>query len=375
MRIKVLLIFLFFLVSISIFPAYAEDEPMTLPQEYGDFLSEIPSDIAELLPEGLFDESLNNVYGASDEMTDFSFLLSALFSAVGLCVGDCVRLLVLLLSIVFIGSVLNSAGDMLGSSKGVLSFCIKLVTFSAIVGSGVGIVAEVTTYFERLNAITYATIPVMGVLYALGGNITSAAVSGELMTVFLSICQYINSSTIVPIFCLLLSFSIMSAISGGLRLGVISDAVKRWYVTFLGIIMTVLGIAMGLQASLAAKADGVAMKGLKYIISTSIPVVGGAISGSMSSLAAGVGLMRTTFGVTVTVVLILMLMPLLIKLILYKHTYELAATVAELLGGGEGKLLRDISGMYGFLLAAASISSVVVILAVTMLSNTAVAYG
>ena len=376
MRIKILLIFLLCFTAVSSFPVFAEDEPATLPPEYGDFLSEIPSDIAELLPDGLFESDLDSVYGASGEMTDFSYLLGALLEAVGLCMSDCIRLLILLLAIVFIGSIFNGTGDMLGASKSSLTFCVKLVMFSAIAGSAVGIVGEVTEYFNRLNVLTAATAPVMGVLYALGGNLTSAVISGEMMSIFLSVCQYVNSSTVVPVFSLLLAFALMSAVSGGLRLSVISDTVKRWYVSFLGIIMTVLSIAMGLQSALASKADGVTMKGLKYMISTSIPVVGGAISGSMSSLAAGVGLMRTTFGVTVTVILILMLLPLLVKLILYKHTFELAATVAELMGGGgEGKLLRDISGMYGFLLAAASISSVVLILAVTLLSNTAAAYG
>ena len=167
----------------------------------------------------------------------------------------------------------------------------------------------------------------------------------------------------------------MGALSGTLRLNVISDMVKKWYISFLGLIMTVIGIAMGLQSGLAVKADGVSMKGLKYVISNAIPVVGGAISGSMSSLAAGIGLMRTTFGVTVTVILILMLLPLLVKLILYRQVFSLAAALADIIGdGGEGKLLREISGIFGFLLAAASISSVVFLLALILFSKTAVAY-
>ena len=376
MRRILLCIFLSVIFVAAVITVSAEDEPVTIPPEYNEFMSEIPKDIADLLPDGLFDDNLGSQLDASNQITDFSFLVNAVLSALGLCVGDCLRLLILLLSIVFISSVLNGVGDAIGGAKTALAFCVKLVMFSAISASAIGIVGEVTEYFDRLTALTTATVPVMGVLYALGGNLTSAAVSGELMSVFLSIFKYVNSSTVAPIFSLLLTFALMGALSGGLRLGVVSDLIKRWYVTFLTVIMTVLGIAMGLQFSLAAKADGASMKGLKYIISTSVPVVGGAISGSMSTLAAGIGLMRTTFGVTVTVILILMILPILIKLILYKHTFELAATVAELVsGGGEGKLLRDISGMYGFLLAAASIASVVLVVAATLLSNTAVAYG
>ncbi|MBQ9161828.1 MAG: hypothetical protein IJX74_00990 [Clostridia bacterium] len=356
--------------------ASAEDEPVTMPPEYSGFLSEIPQDIAKLLPDGLFSDDLTSVYNASRELTDVEYLFGAILSAAGVCLKECAGVLLTLLAVTFAGVVLNNVGKSLNpAASTALGFCIKLVLFSIIAGCATIIVGDVEAYFDRLTGLTSAVVPIMGVLYALGGNLTSAAVNSEIMAVFLSVCQYINASTILPVFSLLLAFGLMSALSGTLRLNVISDMIKKWYVSFLGLVMTVLGIAMGLQSALAVKADGVSMKGLKYVISNAIPVVGGAISGSVSTLAAGVGLMRTTFGISAMVILILMLLPILVRLILYKQVFLIAAALSDIISdGGEGRLLRDIAGMYGFLLAAASIASVILILALSLFSGTAVAY-
>ncbi|MBE6694313.1 MAG: hypothetical protein E7589_06085 [Ruminococcaceae bacterium] len=372
-----LFIILLAVISIlTLISATAEDEPVTMPPEYGDFLSEIPQDIAKLLPDGLFADDLTSVYNASRELTDVEYLFWAILSAVGVCIKECAGVLLTLLAVTLAGVVLNHVGRSLNpAASTALGFCIRLVLFSVIAGSATVIVGDVEAYFDRLTGLTSAVVPIMGVLYALGGNLTSAAVNGEIMAVFLSVCQYINASTILPIFSLLLAFGLMSALSGTLRLNVISDMIKKWYVSFLGLIMTVLGIAMGLQSALAVKADGVSMKGLKYVISNAIPVVGGAISGSVSTLAAGVGLMRTTFGISAMVILILMLLPILVRLILYKQVFLIAAALSDIVSnGGEGRLLRDISGMYGFLLAAASIATVILILSLSLFSGTAVAY-
>ncbi len=356
--------------------AHAREESITLPAEFESFLSELPDDIEELLPDELFEDDVRSVYTASKTLTDVKFLFNALLSSLGLCIDECIGLLIFLLAVIFISTVLHNVGKIVTQSSETLGFCVKLVIFSAIVSRGIAVVGDVQAYFSRLTKLTSACVPVMGVLYAMGGNVTSAAVNTEITAIFLSVCQYVNTSTVVPIFGLLLGLALVGAFSKTIRFNSLADTVKRSYTTFLGVIMTVIGIAMGLQSALAAKADGVAMKGVKYLISNTIPVVGGAISGAMSSIGSGIDLLRSAFGVSATVILVLMILPILIKLILYKQVFDISAAFADMIStDGEGKLLRDISGLCGLLLAAASISSVILIIALVIFTNTAVAFA
>lgn len=356
--------------------AHAREEPITLPAEFESFLAELPDDIEELLPDELFEDDVRSVYTASKTLTDVKFLFNALLSSLGLCIDECIGLLIFLLAVIFISTVLHNVGKIVTQSSETLGFCVKLVIFSAIVSRGIAVVGDVQAYFSRLTKLTSACVPVMGVLYAMGGNVTSAAVNTEITAIFLSVCQYVNTSTVVPIFGLLLGLALVSAFSKTIRFNSLADTVKRSYTTFLGVIMTVIGIAMGLQSALAAKADGVAMKGVKYLISNTIPVVGGAISGAMSSIGSGIDLLRSAFGVSAIVILVLMILPILIKLILYKQVFEITAAFADMIStDGEGKLLRDISGLCGLLLAAASISSVILIIALVIFTNTTIAFA
>jgi stage III sporulation protein AE len=116
------------------------------------------------------------------------------------------------------------------------------------------------------------------------------------------------------------------------------------------------------------------MKGVKYAVGNMLPVVGGAVAGSLGTVAAGVSLLRGVCGVSGIILIALLLIPTLVQLLLFRTALRLAATVAALLGcEGEGRLLGEMASLHGYLAAAVSICAVTFILALSLLIHSAAA--
>ncbi len=352
-------------------------EAMTMPDAYGDLADIIPPEVSELLPDGLFSRDAEEALDASREMSEWSYLLHALLEAVGLRLHDAVGLLCTLLGLILIAAVLGKLKESLGGTSGdIPGFCIRLVLYTAIVLQTAGTVELLQGFFSQLSSLMGGMIPVMGVLYALGGNLGQAAVSGELTVVFLAVCEYVSATVTPPVCAVCMSFSLMDAFGLRLTLSPLCEQIKRWYVGLLGLVMFLLSLALSAQSVLAGRADSLGMKGIKYAVGNMIPVVGGAVAGSLGTVATGVSLIRGVCGVSGIILIALLLIPTLVQLLLFRTVLRLAATASALLGcDGETRLLGEMASLHGYLAAAASICSLTFVLSLALLVHTAAAMG
>lgn len=355
--------------------AATDTEAVTMPPAYTSIPDTLPPELEALLPDGLFSENAEEALSATSELTDWRYLLNTLGAALGLGLEDTVGLLCVLVGIILLAAVCARLRDGLGSTGGeILGFTVRLTVYTAIALQTVGALSAVQTYFDRLMALTGGMIPVMGTLYALGGNLGRAAVSSELMLVFLGLCQYISTTITPPLCVICTSFSLMDALGVRLTLSPLCDQLKRWYASVMGFVMFLLTLALSTQSLLAGKADTLGMRGIKYAVGNTIPVVGGAIAGTLSSVGVGVELMRSVCGVAGILLVAILLLPTLVKLLLLRATLRLAATVASMLAcDGESKLLGDVASLHGYLAAAVSVCSVTFVIALALLLQSGVA--
>ena len=355
--------------------AAEEGEAVTMPPAYGDLADAIPPELSDLLPDGLFSEKLEEAVTAATELTDWRYLLNALLSAVGLRLDETVELLCVLVGLILIAAVCGRLREGLGGGSGELfGFCLRLALYTAMILQTAGMVETVIRYFDRLITLTGGMIPVMGTLYALGGNLGQAAVTSELMLVFLTVCQYISVTVTPPVCGVCMSFSLMDALGVKLTLSPLCDRIKKWYASLLGLVMFLLSLALSTQSVLTGRADSLGMKGVKYAVGNIIPMVGGAVAGTLSTVAAGVTALRGVCGVSGILLVALLLLPTLAELLLTRAILNLAATVASMLAcDGEAKLLSEMGSLHGYLAAAASICAVVFMIALTLLIHSGTA--
>ena len=133
-KILIYIAFLSFLVLMLIPNASALDYE-DYGEEYEKMLDGIPGDIAELLPEGLFSDDPEEIYGAVEEMSGFSYFLSSVGELLGLRVGGALKLFATLLGLLVIAALLRRLGELIKSPMlaNTLSMCSLGGIMSAVV--------------------------------------------------------------------------------------------------------------------------------------------------------------------------------------------------------------------------------------------------
>ena len=376
-RLFILTISLALCLLLSILPIAADEseEALTMPPAYGELEEGLPPEITDLLPDGLFSEDLATSLEATRSMTEWEFLLDTLLCALGVGFSDTVGLFCSLLGMILVASVFHTFQKSVGGRSGeMLDFCIRLGVYAAIALQTVGMVETVKTYFSRVGSLMQAMIPVMGGLYAMGGNLGEAAAGSELVLVFLSVCEYVSATVTPPVCALCMAFALMDAFGTSVSLAPLAARIKGCYTGILGLLTFLVSLALSAQSVITSHADTLGMKGIKYAVGQMLPVVGGAVAGTLGSVADGISALRGVCGVSGIILLVLLLLPALIKLLLGRFSLSLVSTVASILGcDGEAKLLTEMASLYGYLAAAVAICSVLFVLALSLLIHSGVA--
>lgn len=349
-----------------------------IPEEYPSFLESIPKEVLELLPEELFSQKSQDVEDATRRMSSFSFLLKALFTAVGAELGGCLRLLASVCGLLILSSVFRTLRSSIGG-EGIgraFSFCSSLSILSVLIAKGYESIGRFTSSFSTLNAMTAALLPLLGVLYAMGGNLGTAVSATAGLSVYMTLMEELVGKSILPFCCICLAFALVGALDTGIRVGGLLSTVKKNYTTALAFLMMLLLAMLSAQTVLSAGSDSLAMRSAKFAAGNLIPVVGGSVSELLRTVSTGVGYLRSTLGICSILLLLLTLLPTLVQLLLTRLTWQLCASFADLLGcDGEKKLLDEFASLEGYLLAALTICSSVLVLSLTLLVRCATALG
>ena len=346
--------------------------------EYKDFTDEIPNDISGLLPEGIFSDSEDEISSAANELVSPKYIFNIILDYLGFYMGDMLRMLARLLALILISAIAHSLleGNAEGALKEQFSLCAGVCFALAIIYEQWNVLTMVRSFLDRLLVLVNSMLPIMGVLYAAGGNTNAAGASITSLGFFLTVCENLLVKAVMLVSCICLALALCSAFSKRLSMAEISAPFRRIYTFGMGFLVAVMSLVMGIQNHLAASADGLGARAAKYAISSFIPVVGGAVGDSYRTVAASIEYIRGyTGGIAIAVILILLL-PTLISLILGKSALDISSSVSKMLGcEREGAFLSEIGTIYGYLLAVCSMSSVIFIYALTLFVKCRAAIG
>jgi stage III sporulation protein AE len=252
------------------------------------------------------------------------------------------------------------------------SFCTTAAIIVLLFSKGFSSMQATADYFQTLNHFTSASIPLMGGLYAIGGNVSSAVATSAGLTVFLTVLEEIVGRTVIPFCGICLALSMVNAMDSSVRVGTLLGSIKKNYTTLLSFLMMLLLAMLASQSILGAAKDTLAMRSAKFAAGSMIPVVGGSVAELIKTVSASVGYLRGTVGICGVLLLLLLLFPTLVELLLVRMTWQLGASLADLLGcDGEKKLLEEFASINGYLIAAVAICSSVLFFAFTIFMHCA----
>lgn len=348
----------------------------SLPDEFGDFAGAIPDDVAEYLPEGFFSGDAAELADAVRSATGAEYLINTALGIIGGGIGDAVRLFSVLTGIALAAAVLGSVCDgmELKKSGGVITLMINAAAAVAAVGTQYPCFRAVGAYFERQRVIMGSMLPLMGVLYAMGGNTGGAVLNNSTVLLWLELIGVFVTAVLMPAVSVMTALSLAGAFLPGVRTSGLSKFVGKTVGTVLGLAAVLLGTALGAQSVLTASGDRLGFRTAKFVAGSMIPVVGSTVGDSLRTLAASVGMLRSTVGTAGVVVMILLLLPTLLSLLLSRLAFSAAAGAAEMLGSGDtARLYREMSSVYGLLIAAAALSALIFVFALTVFALTSAA--
>ncbi len=346
--------------------------------EYKNFTNEIPDDISGLLPEGIFSENEEERFRGVEKLTSPQYIFGLILDHLGFYMVDMLKMLARLLALILLSALAHSIFEGNGDEalRKQFSLCTSMAFALAIIYEQWNAMGMVRDFIDRLLALVNSMIPLMGVIYAAGGNTYAASAGTASLGFFLAICENFLGKTLMPIVGICLAFALCSAFSKKLSASELSACFKKTYTFGIGLVVAIMSLVMGVQNQLASKADSFGARAAKQAISSFIPVVGGTVGDSYRTVAASIEYIRGYTGGIAIAVILIMLLPTLISLILGRNVLGISSSVSKMLGcDREGAFLSEIGDIYGYLLAVCAMCSVIFIYALTLFVRCSAAIG
>ncbi len=358
-----------------ILPASAE----AMPEEYADFADAIPKDVAEMLPEGFFSGDIGEISGAVGEVISPKYILKTVFGFIRGGLSGAFSLFAMLVGLLALAALLNSFADGLASSslKSAVAYGSSICTATAAVSLQLPRVIASASFFTRICALMNSLLPIMGVLYLSGGNTAGAALSSSTLIFQINLIELGATVLVIPAVCACMALTLADTIRiGESSLSGVSGMIKRTVAFVFGLCSTLLMASLSAQSILSAAGDSAGARAVKFVAGNMIPVVGSTVGETLRTLATSVKLLRSTVGIAGIAVLALMILPILTELFLTRFVLNTAAAIGEIMGCRQVvKLYRELASLYGYVIAASAMASLLCIFALTVFAVGQVAIG
>lgn len=218
-------------------------------------------------------------------------------------------------------------------------------------------------FFGELAALSTGLSSLYVSLFAAGGGTASAAAAGGGFAAFLSLLELFSTSLLPPLLRMLLSLALLSSLGNAALVRELSGRLSGLATLFFSVLSVLLLASLAFQSILAASADSVALRTVKYTASSAIPHVGSTLSGALGALGASLSLLRGALGGGAVIALLALLLPPLIELLLLRISLSLSASVCAFT---EASILSEVIARFrrvlDLLLAALLLASLLFLL-------------
>lgn len=365
----ILLVILLFIPTITI-KSYATDS--SIPEEYEELLDELPDDIQELLPEGIFSNNPDEIIASINEMNSWEYIINYIFDLFGLNLRNVIEMLSIILSVLATSSIINAIKKIFNNQATIriLEMLSSAILVATVIELSKQPLEKTMLLLDNIKLFSNTLSPLITTMYAMGGNVSMALINNYGMIVFLTIFENICILSLEMILGVCLSLTLASAFIGDANLIPMSSAIKKGFTFFVGLIMLVFTTVISTQSLLASKADTLTSKTAKMLASQMIPVVGNTIGESLRTAGASIEYLRSSVGVGLLIIFVILVLPTIISVFLYRIVFIISNSIAGLLGcRKEGSVLMELSSIYGYALAILSISAISLLFLITVFAK------
>ncbi len=327
------------------------------------FDGELPEDMKGLLNGG-------EIGGGIDEESFFASALSKLRDAVAAPYEYFLSLISLCVLLAVLSLISESFG---GQVPTLLS---SVITSLTVFSHTYKVFAACASAIGSITRYVHTMLPIMSSIYIAGGNTGASIAQSSVMLIFTSFLSYIASELLLPLLSVIFAFSLLSSLGGGLDTSGIAKQVKGAFSFVLGATVFALSLFLTYKSDLAMAADSVSMKTVKFAMGSFVPVIGSASGEALRTVGGSLMLIKSTVGTLALCGLLLIVLPPIAELLLYRFFTSLASALSKTVGAKrEGDILSDAADIYGLMLSLLYCASILFLIAITVFikSNLAVA--
>lgn len=196
----------------------------------------------------------------------------------------------------------------------------------------ISLVTRSFSVLQTLSAFTTAFAGVYCAVISAGGGLVQGTSFLGLNVALNSVSSVILSGVSKPLCNTMCALSFLSCFNIKTFSERISDLFKKVYIFILGFITTIFSGLSAIKSVLGSSADTVAVKGVKFLVGRSLPIVGGVVSESYQSVIASLSLIKSTVGVFGIITVVITVLPILSELFIWWLSLNFISTVSEIFG-------------------------------------------
>lgn len=312
----------------------------------------LPEAVSRELPTALWESDTENAAQTVEELIGFDALLARILQEVQTAWRGQLKNLSSILVFLVFGALGATVAKNLKVSGETLSLCVCLCLGLSAYGWVKELLSVTVECLRGLTVTVNALLPVTAGIYAACGNGAYAMAEHSMLLLFLGILENFCTAVLMPVLRLCFGFAMISILPVGVDMGGISRLLKQIFSRGLALCMLLLGTVFSGQRAIAASADTLACRTIKFAVGGMIPVVGGAVGDSLRTLAGSLGVIKSTAGVLGVFAVFLLCLPPVVSLLLGRLGLSFSASIAGMLGcAAEKKTLEEMAGVVGFGLA------------------------
>lgn len=293
----------------------AETLSDSLPKETREFLAE--NGIEPTNESALSSVSAENVFSHI-----FAFLKSG--AKAPLAAG------VSILGIILISAAVS--GLRLKGSAGTAAICAAALSSAAVISAPMlSVISACISAMQGCAVFMTAFIPVFAAITAASGNTVSSASMSSLLLGASQAVTYIADFVVVPLIGGYAAISLAASVSPVISRSGIADGLKKLSFWIMSLTTTVFVGILGIQTAVGSASDTLSLKTAKFIIGTSVPVAGTALSEALGTVTASIGMLKSGVGIYGVIACCAIFLPLAAELLIWRIVLNLTACASDLL--------------------------------------------
>lgn len=285
--------------------------------------------LAEQGLEGVLDS-----YGISPEEPETAAslegVLGDILAQTAAAAGEPIRILVLLLGVILLSALAESLQSRRTETAAVCETVCVLCAVGVMAAPLSQVFLQAAEMLQASAAFMLSFSAVFAAVLTVSGGITAAAGYQGMMAVVCEIAMQIAVHFLFPLLSMGLAMSIVDAVNPAISLEGIVKLVHKLTVWVLGFLMSVFLALLSVQSMMSLSADRLTSRTTKYVISSFVPFVGSAVSDAYATVLGSMGVLKSTTGVIGIAAVLSLLLPILIRLGVYRMVAAAAAAAAEL---------------------------------------------